>query len=147
MLLTGLLLMFCSTCFLIISKTTSRGVAPCSIDWALQHHHWLKIALQTCLQPHFMETFSQLRFASLRWLKLCQVYLELAITQPWNLKSQENNKDEVSQTLTIVPRNDKFTDRKSERLKRIMTTRRVDFPSKWGQATTKAHNTNYKMDG
>lgn len=78
---------------------------------------------------------------------LCQVYLKLANTQPWNRKSQENTKDEVSQTLTIVPRNNKFTDRKSERLKRIMTTWRVDFPSKWGQATTKARDNNYKMDG
>lgn len=39
MLFAGLLPMSCSTCFLIVSKTTSGGVEPSLIDWALQHHH------------------------------------------------------------------------------------------------------------
>ena len=36
-LLTGLLLMTCSTCFLIEPRTTCLGVAPPTVGWALHH--------------------------------------------------------------------------------------------------------------
>ena len=61
-LLTGLLPVACSACFLIELRTTSPGLAPPTMGWALPH--WSINALQLDL----MEEFSQLKLLLLWWL-------------------------------------------------------------------------------
>ena len=70
-LLTDLVLMACSACFLI--EPTNPKMAPPTMGWAVAHQslitNW-ENALQTCLQSALMEAFSQLKFSPLRWLQL-----------------------------------------------------------------------------
>ena len=60
--LTGLLLMACSACFLIESRTTSPGMASPTRDWALSHQSLIK--KMTCMD--LMKEHSQLSFPPLR---------------------------------------------------------------------------------
>jgi len=55
MLLTGLLPMVCSACFLIESRTSSPGITPPTMGWALPN-------FTDALQLGFMVPFLQLRF-------------------------------------------------------------------------------------
>lgn len=70
--LTGLLLMTCSVCFLIPSKTTCLGMAPPTVDWALPRQPLIKKknALETCLTEALF--FSIMIPSSSICLGLCQ---------------------------------------------------------------------------
>ena len=63
-LITGLLLMPCSTCFLMEPRTTSPGMAPPTMGWALFFHESVikKMPYRLAENPDLMEAFSQLRF-------------------------------------------------------------------------------------
>ena len=63
-LLTGLLPMACSFCFLTESMTTSSRMASPRVDWALPH--WSLIEKST-LQLDLMDAFPQLRCLPLWW--------------------------------------------------------------------------------
>jgi hypothetical protein len=52
-------------CFLIESRTTSTGMTPITMHWALPHQPQI---LKIALQPDLMGTFSQLQFSSFRCL-------------------------------------------------------------------------------
>ena len=61
-LLTGLLFMACSACFLREPRTTSLGMAPAAVDRALP----INCYLRKCPMLDLMETFSQLRLSPFR---------------------------------------------------------------------------------
>jgi hypothetical protein len=66
-LLTGLLPMAYSACFLIEPRTTRSGMAPDTMGWVLPHQPLIKkIPPQACLQPNFMEAIPQFRFPPLK---------------------------------------------------------------------------------
>lgn len=58
-LLTGLLSMACLACLLIESRTTSPGMIPLTMGWALLHQSLIKTVLQAWQQSKLMEVFSQ----------------------------------------------------------------------------------------
>jgi hypothetical protein len=54
-LLTGLLLVACSACFLIEPRTTSPGMAPPTMGWALPHQTLImKMPTSWILRRHFL---------------------------------------------------------------------------------------------
>ena len=58
-LLPGLLLMACSACFLIEPRTTSPGMAPLTMGWALPYQSIMKkIPYSLSYSPTLKEAFS-----------------------------------------------------------------------------------------
>ena len=81
MLLTGLLIMGGSACFLTEPSITFPGMLPTKMEWASPHQSLIKKnALQACLQPDLMLAFSKLRFLSLRLLYLYKIDTKLSRT-------------------------------------------------------------------
>ena len=77
LLLTGLLIKACSICFLRESRTTSPGMAPPTMHWALPHKSLIeKLSYSPILWRHFLNWGSLLSYNS----SLCQVDIKLAST-------------------------------------------------------------------
>jgi hypothetical protein len=77
-LLTGLLLTVCSACFLIKPRTTSPGMAPPTIGWALPHQSPIKkIPYSWVLWGHFLNRGPLLSDSS----SLCQFGICLGNTE------------------------------------------------------------------
>ena len=66
-LLPGLLSMPSSACFLIESRTTSLGMSPHTMCWALPHQSQIK-KMPYSSTTQSWGTFSQLKFRLLKWL-------------------------------------------------------------------------------
>lgn len=80
-LLTGLLLLACSICFLIPLRTTCPGIDPPTLGWAFPHQQLIKKCPTDLPTSNLMEAFSHFRFLFPDNSNFCQAGNKLARTK------------------------------------------------------------------